>query len=93
MDTTYQIQVGQRGVIIFPKELRVQHDIADGDLLTLIELPGGVFVLSKQRPRVDEIANQLTQEWQQGDESLASMLAALREARAAYDQNDSDPVP
>jgi bifunctional DNA-binding transcriptional regulator/antitoxin component of YhaV-PrlF toxin-antitoxin module len=93
MDTTYQIQVGQRGVITLPKELRVQHDIADGDLLTLIELPGGVFVLRKPRPRVDEIANQLTHEWQKSDETLASMLTALREARATYDQNKSDPVP
>lgn len=89
MDTTYQVQMGKRGVITFPKELRDQNHISDGDFLTLMELAEGVFVLSKQRSEIDGIANQLAAEWQNADESLESMLTALREVRAAYDDNNS----
>ena len=53
MNTTYQIQVGRRGVITFPKELRDQKDIADGEILNLIELSDDVFVLSRRRSQID----------------------------------------
>ncbi len=38
MKTTYQVQVGRRGVITFPKELRDQNNIADGEILNLGDL-------------------------------------------------------
>ena len=87
MNTTYQIQVGRRGVITFPKELRDQKDIADGEILNLIELSDDVFVISRRRSQIDAVANQLAQEWQDTGESLESMLKTLREVRAEYDQN------
>lgn len=87
MSSTYQVQVGRRGVITFPKELRDQNNIADGDILNLIELSEGVFVISARRSQVDEIANKLAREWQDSGESLESMLTTLREVRADYDAN------
>ncbi|MFN2233194.1 MAG: AbrB/MazE/SpoVT family DNA-binding domain-containing protein [Anaerolineales bacterium] len=89
MNTTYQIQVGRRGVVTFPKELRDQKGIADGEILNLIELSDDVFVISRRRSQIDEIANQLAQEWQDSGESLESMLKTLREARAEYDEKNS----
>jgi bifunctional DNA-binding transcriptional regulator/antitoxin component of YhaV-PrlF toxin-antitoxin module len=86
MSDTYQVQVGRRGVITFPKELRDQKEIADGEILTLIELSDDVFVISRRRSQVDEVANKLAQEWQDSDESLESMLLTLREVRAEYDE-------
>jgi bifunctional DNA-binding transcriptional regulator/antitoxin component of YhaV-PrlF toxin-antitoxin module len=35
MSKAYQVQVGRRGVITFPKELRDQKHIADGEILSL----------------------------------------------------------
>jgi bifunctional DNA-binding transcriptional regulator/antitoxin component of YhaV-PrlF toxin-antitoxin module len=61
MKTVYQIQVGRRGVITFPKELRDQNNIADGEILNLIELSNNVFVISRRRSRIDEVANKLAQ--------------------------------
>ena len=84
MKTTYQVQVGRRGVITFPKELRDQNNITDGEILNLIELSENVFVISRRRSQVDEIANKLAQEWQDSGESLESMLTTLREVRAEY---------
>jgi bifunctional DNA-binding transcriptional regulator/antitoxin component of YhaV-PrlF toxin-antitoxin module len=86
MKTTYQIQVGRRGVITFPKELRDQNNIADGEILNLIQLSENVFVISRRRSQVNEIANKLAQEWRDSGESLESMLTALREVRAEYDE-------
>ncbi|MEW5873016.1 MAG: AbrB/MazE/SpoVT family DNA-binding domain-containing protein [Chloroflexota bacterium] len=84
MKTTYQIQVGRRGVITFPKELRDQNQIAEGEILNLTELTENVFMISRRHSQVDEIANKLAQEWQASGESLESMLTALREVRAEY---------
>jgi len=89
MNTTYQIQVGRRGVITVPKELRDQNNIADGEILNLIELSEDVFVISRRRSQIDEVANKLAQEWQDSGESLESMLTTLREVRAEYDEKSS----
>ncbi|MBC8508316.1 MAG: AbrB/MazE/SpoVT family DNA-binding domain-containing protein [Anaerolineales bacterium] len=86
MNYTYQVQVGRRGVITFPKELRDQKNIADGEILNLIELSNDVFVISRRRSQVDEVANRLAQEWQDSGENLESMLNTLREVRAEYDE-------
>lgn len=89
MNTTYQVQVGRRGVITVPKELRDQNNIADGEILNLIELSDDVFVISRRRSQIDEVANKLAQEWQDSDESLESMLTTLREVRAEYVDKNS----
>ncbi len=88
MNTTYQVQVGRRGVITFPKELRDRNNIADGEILNLIELSDDVFVISRRRSQVDEVANKLAQEWQDSGESLESLLTTLREVRAEYDEKN-----
>lgn len=88
MKTIYRIQVGRRGVITFPKELRDQNNIADGEILNLIELSNNVFVISRRRSQIDEVANKLAQEWQDSGESLESMLTTLREVRAEYHEKN-----
>jgi len=85
MNNTFQIQVVRRGIITLPKELREHNNIEEGDILTLIDLGDGVFVISPRRSRVDEIADKLAREWQDSGESLESMLSTLREVRAEYD--------
>jgi AbrB family looped-hinge helix DNA binding protein len=89
MNNTYQVQVGRRGVITFPKPLRDQNGIADGDILNLIEISENVFVISKRPSQVDEVANKLAEEWQNSGETLETMLHTLREVRSEY--NDQKP--
>lgn len=84
MKTSYKVQVGRRGVITFPKELRDQNNIKDGEILNLIELSNNVIVISRRRSRVDDVANRLAQEWRDSGESLESLLTTLREVRAEY---------
>ena len=86
MKATYQVQVGRRGVIAFPKELRDQNNITDGEILNLIELSENIMLISRRRSQVDDVANKLVKEWQDSGESLESMLTTLREVRAEYDE-------
>lgn len=89
MENVYQIQVGRRGVITFPKELRDENAIADGDVLTLIEIAENVFIISKKQPRFDAVAHKLAEEWRDSGESLESMLSTLRDVRTTYDENQA----
>jgi len=89
MKPGYKVQVGRRGVITLPKELRDQNNIVDGEILNLIELTRNVFVISRRRSQVDDVANKLSREWQDSGESLESMLTTLREVRAEYDATKS----
>ena len=70
MNNTFQVQVGRRGVITFPKQLREENQIEEGDTLTLIELGDGIVVISPNRSRVDEVANKLAKEWRDSGETL-----------------------
>jgi AbrB family looped-hinge helix DNA binding protein len=85
MNNAFQVQVVRRGVVTLPKELRERNNISEGDMLTLVDLGDGVVVMSPRRSRVDEIANKLARQWQDSGETLASMLATLREVHAGYD--------
>lgn len=84
MNTAYRIQVGRRGVITFPKALRDQNNITEGEILNLIELSEDVYVISRGRSQIDEVADKLAREWQDSNQTLESMLATLREVRAEY---------
>ena len=84
MNTTYRVQVGRRGVITFPKALRDQNNIVEGEILNLIELSEDVFVISRGRAQIDEVADRLAREWRASDQTLESMLATLREVRTDY---------
>jgi AbrB family looped-hinge helix DNA binding protein len=85
MSDVFQVQVVRRGIITLPKELRENNNIEEGDMMNIIDLGDGVFVISRQRSRVDEIANKLAKEWKDSGESLETMLTTLREVRAKYD--------
>ncbi len=64
MSNTFQVRVVRRGVITLPKALRDNSHIEEGDLLTLVDLGGGVVLMRSDRSRVDEIADKLSREWQ-----------------------------
>lgn len=81
MKDVLSIRVAKRGTITLPKVLREKYQINEGDCLTLLNLDG-VFVLSRGRSQVDELADQIGDALREQGESLESMLAVLREERA-----------
>ena len=81
MNTTFQVQVVRRGVITLPKQVREANSIHEGDMLTMIDLGEGVFILSPRRSRVDKIADSLARQWRNSGETLETMLNTLHQVR------------
>lgn len=83
MPDTVTVQIGQRGVVTLPKELRESYNLRPGDSLTILDL-GGVFALSPRRSEVDALADRIAQALTEKGETLETMLPALREERERY---------
>jgi AbrB family looped-hinge helix DNA binding protein len=83
MSDAMTVQIGQRGVVTLPKELRQSYNLRPGDSLTIIDL-GGVFALSPRRSEVDALADRITQALTAKGETLETMLQTLREERERY---------
>ncbi len=88
MSTTYTLQIGQRGVLTFPKSVREAYKMQPGDPVTLLDL-GGVFVLSPRLSEIDDLSARITESIVEKGEDLESMLKVLREQRERY--GDADP--
>jgi AbrB family looped-hinge helix DNA binding protein len=78
------IQIRSKGTIIIPAELRKKYKLKEGEVLNIIDLGNGTFVLSPRRSRVDELVDQMRIEMEARGESLESMLTALRDVREEY---------
>jgi bifunctional DNA-binding transcriptional regulator/antitoxin component of YhaV-PrlF toxin-antitoxin module len=83
MNDKFTVQIAQRGLVTIPKALRDAYNLKTGDTLTMLDL-GGVFVISPRSSQVDQLADEISRSFQEADETLESMLSALREARESY---------
>ncbi|MGB7873536.1 MAG: AbrB/MazE/SpoVT family DNA-binding domain-containing protein [Anaerolineales bacterium] len=87
MKTTLQIR--SKGTITLPADLRNKYGLEEGEVLNIIDLGNGTFLLSPRRSRVDELADKIRVELESRGESLESMLTTLREVREEYDAEKS----
>jgi bifunctional DNA-binding transcriptional regulator/antitoxin component of YhaV-PrlF toxin-antitoxin module len=78
----YQVRVSLTGTITLPKGWMKENNINIGDILTLVDLNGGVVGVRPQRSRFEGIADKLAKEWQDSGMSLESMLDTLQKVRA-----------
>ncbi len=76
---SHSVQIGNRGRLVIPAQLRERAGIADGDTVTLLETPHGIVLLTraqlKQRVR-EELA---------GLDLVNELLAERRAASKAED--------
>jgi len=89
MSATYTLQIGQRGVLTFPKSVREAYKMQPGDPVTLLDL-GGVFVLNPRLSEIDDLSARITESLVEQGEDLESMLKVLREQRESYGDPDPD---
>ena len=80
---SFRVRIAQRGLITLPQKVRQAYNIRPGQEMNLMDLDG-VLVLSARPSQVDAIADRIAEELGQRGESLESMLAALRQARADH---------
>ena len=80
------IQIRNKGTLTLPIELRRKYNLADGDVLTLIDLGDGAFVLTPRLTMVDRLGDRVAQALDEAGISLEDMLEALDEERERYYQ-------
>jgi bifunctional DNA-binding transcriptional regulator/antitoxin component of YhaV-PrlF toxin-antitoxin module len=80
------IEVGQRGVITLPSNVRRRHGIAAGDAYQLLDYDG-VLVLAPMRPLLPELAAEIEGILAEEGLSLPDVLESLRaERRHIYEE-------
>jgi AbrB family looped-hinge helix DNA binding protein len=78
MSGTHKVTMGDRGRLVVPAEVRDRAGLAEGTLLTLIETPGGLVLLSREQLR-ERVRAELA------GLDLVGELLSERRARAALE--------
>ena len=85
-DRSTVIQIRNKGSLTLPVELRRRYQLEEGDVLTLIDLGEGAFLLTPQRTRMDRIGERISQAMLEEGVTLDELMAALDEERERYYQ-------
>ena len=86
-DRSTVIQLRNKGSLTLPVELRRRYQLEEGDVLTLIDLGEGAFLLTPQRSRMDKIGERISQAMLEEGVSLEDLFVALDEERERYYQD------
>jgi AbrB family looped-hinge helix DNA binding protein len=84
--STTTIQIRSKGVITLPKDLRRQYRLNEGDILTLVDLGDGFFLLTSQHLPTARLADQVGQVLDEAGATLDDLLQTLDEERERYYQ-------
>lgn len=86
MTVSTNIQIRSKGTLTLPIELRRKYQLDEGDVITLIDLGNGSFLLTPTVSQVDRLGNRITQSLVDEGVSLDDLLTALDEERERYYQ-------
>jgi len=75
-----------KGTLTLPVELRRKYGLGVGDIISLIDLGDGSFLLSPQISQVDRLAGRVEQVLADEEVSLEDLLTTLDEERERYYQ-------
>ena len=78
------IQIRSKGVITLPVELRRRYQLNEGDVLTLVDLGDGSFVITPQVSRVARLGDQVSQALADAEVTTEDLLRTLEEEREQY---------
>ena len=86
MSISTKIQIRGKGTVTLPIELRQKYGLDEGDIITLIDLGDGSFLLTPQVTQVDRSGDRVAKAMRDAGVSEAELLAALDEERERYYQ-------
>ena len=78
------IQIRSKGVITLPVELRRRYQLNEGDVLTLVDLGDGSFVVTPQVSRVARLGDQVSRALVKAEVTTEDLLRTLEEEREQY---------
>jgi bifunctional DNA-binding transcriptional regulator/antitoxin component of YhaV-PrlF toxin-antitoxin module len=82
--TTIYVQIRGKGSLTLPMGLRRKYGYSEGDVLTLIDLGDGSFILSPKTPSINRSGDRVAQLMAEQDVSFEDILQALDEEREQY---------
>ena len=86
MSFSTTIQIRGKGTVTLPIELRRKYGLGEGDIITLIDLGDGSFLLTPIVTKVDRLGDRVAQAMGEEGVSLDEILTALDEERERYYQ-------
>ena len=86
MSISTTIQIRGKGTVTIPIELRRKYGIDDGDVITLIDLGDGSFLLTPILTKVDRLGDRVAQAMAEEGISLEEIMTTLDEERERYYQ-------
>jgi len=84
MSISTTIQIRSKGAVTIPVELRRKYGLDEGDIITLIDLGDGSFLLTPKVSKVDRLGDRVAQAMAKEGVSLDEILSALDDERARY---------
>jgi bifunctional DNA-binding transcriptional regulator/antitoxin component of YhaV-PrlF toxin-antitoxin module len=86
MSVSTTLQIRTKGSLTLPVELRRKYGLNEGDVLTLVDLGDGAFVLYPGVTTLDRLGDRVAQVMADEDVTLEAILEALDEERERYYQ-------
>ena len=86
MSMTTTIQIRGKGTVTLPIELRRKYGLDEGDIITLIDLGDGSFLLTPIVTKIDRLGDRIAQAIAEEGVSLDEIMTALDEEREHYYQ-------
>ena len=77
---TFPVRLRSNGQITLPQAVRDHWEVADGDILTLLEV-GDFVLLSRKEPELPRLADKMVALMAEQGVSLADLLEGLEEER------------
>lgn len=84
MTSTSTLQIRSKGTVTIPIELRRKYGLDEGDIITLIDLQDGSFLLIPSVTQVDRLGDRVTKAMAEAGVSEDELLAALDEERERF---------
>ena len=82
--TTTTVQIRRKGVITLPAELRRRYGLHEGDLLTLLGLGDGSFLLTPRVSQVARLGDRVAKLMADEGVTVDEVLEALDQERETY---------
>lgn len=91
--STRTVQVGKRGIVTLPKDVREKYGTEEGNALHLVDLGGGMFVVTPMMPAVPSLVEEIEAIREEEGVSLEDLLSGLRQQRERLTREVYGPDP
>jgi len=84
--STTDVQIIQTGAVALPAKIRSRYKLEEGDVLTLIDLDGGLLLFPK-RSVVSALAKEMEKQREEAGMTIDELLKGLDEQRLQFGKN------